>query len=77
MKPEKKEGGMIVKLKENIPTILTIDDKVIKIYHIKTGGQGRIRIVADKDVLITCTHFNKIARAQGEGDLSYFQMNKK
>ncbi len=64
MRTDGKEGGMIAKLKEDVPTLLTIGDKVIKLYSIKTGGPGRIRIVADRDVKITCTHFTKEMRDQ-------------
>lgn len=56
MRADGKEGGMIAKLKEDVPTLLTVGDKVIKLYWLKSGGAARVRIVADKDVKITCTH---------------------
>lgn len=68
MRNDGKEGGMIAKLKEDIPTLITVGEKVIKLYHLKHGGGGRVRIVADRDVIITCTHIaNKTINAEDRG----------
>lgn len=59
---------MIAKLKEDVPTLITVGDKVIKLYHMKSGGGGRVRIVADRDVVITCTHIAKTGKARIQGE---------
>jgi hypothetical protein len=59
MRTDGKVGGMIAKLKEDVPTLLTIGDKVIKIFAFKNGSGQKIRIVADRDVVVTCTHIVK------------------
>lgn len=59
MRTDGKVGGMIAKLKEDIPTLLTVGGKVIKIFAFKNGTGSKIRIVADKDVVVTCTHIVK------------------
>lgn len=46
------ELGLVLKLKEDFPTIIRLGDQEVKVYAVRIRGQMKTRFVADKSVKI-------------------------